>query len=120
MSSDSDNDRNGNTDTDINSDDDNNNNDNFNITELLDEYGTSVGKISANNGRAIMRNIIIDHRKTLQLLSQVFPEKVVAKLRNGETVKPQAFNNVTIFFSDIGIIIIIILYIIKSASLSLS
>jgi hypothetical protein len=86
--------------------------DNVDIVELLNEYGITNNNISANNGRAIMRNIIIDHKNTLQLLSQVFPEKVVAKLRTGEQVKPQSFKNVTIFFSDIGIIILNIIIII--------
>ena len=38
---------------------------------------------------------IKDHKQTLQLLYQLLPQKVVSRLRNGQQILPEKFDNVT-------------------------
>jgi class 3 adenylate cyclase len=42
-----------------------------------------------------------ERRLNLALVDQMFPPKVAAALRAGESVAPEAFDDVTIFFSDV-------------------
>jgi hypothetical protein len=79
----------------------------------------SGGDLNVDDSKAIVRTIIKDHKKTLSLLYQLLPPKIVSRLRHGEQILPESFHNVTIFFSDIGIIIIIIIRLLLSLLLLL-
>ena len=48
-----------------------------------------------------MKEIVRNKQKTEQLVSRMLPREVFKQLSEGETVMPQPYDNVTIYFSDI-------------------
>ena len=51
--------------------------------------------------REIVREIVHDTEKTHELVSKMFPQDVAKQLKGKNFVRPEEYENVTIYFSDI-------------------
>ena len=72
------------------------------VEELQELYRKITDSdVTTDDSKKIVSAIIKDHKKTLGLLYQLLPPKIVSRLRHGEQILPESFDNVTIFFSDI-------------------
>lgn len=74
----------------------------FNGIELEARVNTHVRLLHAYRRLAVANTEIRKERKKAdQLLRSIFPAQVAEDLKNSGTTKPQAFEEVTVFFSDI-------------------
>ena len=48
-----------------------------------------------------VKEIVRDKQKTEKLMSRMLPKDIYKQLSDGYSVKPQPYENVTIYFSDI-------------------
>ena len=77
-------------------------------TSTEDSPSSRSKKISVDSTKSKMeeelqkvKDIVRDKQKSEKLISQMFPKEVVKQLSDGASVKPQSYDNVTIYFSDI-------------------
>lgn len=68
-----------------------------NLLNRMEQYANNLEQIVEEKTDAM----ILEKEKTEQILYQLLPRFVAEKLKIGETVKPELFESVTVFFSDI-------------------
>jgi len=51
--------------------------------------------------KSVLKELINDQQTSYNILLKMFPEHVIKALNKGETIVPEEFDSVTIFFSDI-------------------
>ncbi|XP_070553696.1 atrial natriuretic peptide receptor 1-like [Ptychodera flava] len=68
-----------------------------NMVSMLEKYAHNLEDIVAD--RTIQ--LVEEKKKTEQLLYRMLPKQVAEKLKNGQSLDAEAFDDVTIFFSDI-------------------
>ena len=57
--------------------------------------------MAANSRQRLHKELYRERLLNVSLLNQMLPAKIAAALRSGQSVVPEHFENVTIFFSDI-------------------
>ncbi|KAF7260909.1 hypothetical protein EG68_01692 [Paragonimus skrjabini miyazakii] len=67
------------------------------MMSLMEDYAQELEKVVSQRSKELME----EKRRTEQLLYQMLPVPVAEQLKRGKMVEPEAFDNVTIFFSDI-------------------
>ncbi|KAA3681513.1 uncharacterized protein DEA37_0010741 [Paragonimus westermani] len=67
------------------------------MMSLMEDYAQELEKLVSQRSKELME----EKRRTEQLLYQMLPVPVAEQLKRGKMVEPEAFDNVTIFFSDI-------------------
>jgi len=65
------------------------------IRNIIKVLSSSSSSSSASSSSILLLLSIKDHKQTLQLLYQLLPQKVVSRLRNGQQILPEKFDNVT-------------------------
>lgn len=68
-----------------------------NLLSRMEQYTTNLEKMVEDKSQSLIE----EKKKTDELLYQLLPRFVADELKNGSTIKPEAFDSVTIFFSDI-------------------
>ncbi|CAL8074971.1 unnamed protein product [Calicophoron daubneyi] len=68
-----------------------------NMMSLMENYAKELEKLVS----ARTTELVEEKRRTEQLLYQMLPVPVAEQLKRGKTVEPEAYDNVTIYFSDI-------------------
>ncbi|NXC05318.1 ANPRB protein, partial [Orthonyx spaldingii] len=68
-----------------------------NLLSRMEQYANNLEKLVEERTQAYME----EKRKAENLLYQILPHSVAEQLKRGETVRAEAFDSVTIYFSDI-------------------
>nr|XP_022343862.1 uncharacterized protein LOC111136960 isoform X1 [Crassostrea virginica]XP_022343863.1 uncharacterized protein LOC111136960 isoform X1 [Crassostrea virginica]XP_022343864.1 uncharacterized protein LOC111136960 isoform X1 [Crassostrea virginica] len=68
-----------------------------NLVNMLEKYSSNLEAIVAER----TRELVAEKARTELLISQMLPKKVAEDLKHGKTVEPEAFECVTIYFSDL-------------------
>jgi len=68
-----------------------------NLLNRMEQYTSNLEKMVEEKSQSF----IDEKKKTEELLHQLLPKFIVEQLKSGNTVKPEAYECVTIFFSDI-------------------
>ncbi|NXF41779.1 ANPRB protein, partial [Nyctibius bracteatus] len=68
-----------------------------NLLSRMEQYANNLEKLVEERTQAYLE----EKRKAENLLYQILPHSVAEQLKRGETVRAEAFDSVTIYFSDI-------------------
>lgn len=68
-----------------------------NLVNMLEKYSSNLEAIVSDR----TRELVAEKARTEELISQMLPKKVAEDLKHGKTVEPEAFECVTIYFSDL-------------------
>lgn len=68
-----------------------------NLTERMEQYTSNLESLVD----AKLATLIEEKQKTEELLYQFVPKSIVSILREGQTIEPEYFDCVTVFFSDV-------------------
>uniref|UniRef100_A0A674JDT3 guanylate cyclase n=1 Tax=Terrapene triunguis TaxID=2587831 RepID=A0A674JDT3_9SAUR len=68
-----------------------------NLLSRMEQYANNLEELVEERTQAYLE----EKRKAEALLYQILPHSVAEQLKRGETVQAEAFDNVTIYFSDI-------------------
>ncbi|KAI0240857.1 Atrial natriuretic peptide receptor 1 [Lamellibrachia satsuma] len=67
------------------------------LVNRMEAYATNLENIVAERTQLL----VIEQKKTDVLLYQILPRSIAEQLKNGQSVAPEVYDNVTIYFSDI-------------------
>ena len=68
-----------------------------NLLKRMEQYATNLESIVEEKTESLVE----EKRKTEEILYQLLPRFIADELKQGNTVAPQSYESVTIFFSDI-------------------